>query len=268
MINVAEVITDPDFAQPFTVVRSYGDFGAGGWIEGVAPTSGDSLIINGDMELDDNWDDYGIPIVNEQSSTQYHGESGYSRKFTVDSAYAGIRSDPFPVIAGLAYILTFWAYLEDWTDLGIGLRCGDDSGWENIPWITGLTKNAWNEVVRNFSPTVTGPLAYIVFYDDAHGSGTTYIDDVSIFQFASPLTMTGVVTVPDEKELEQMPEADRVKGIMAFYATQALYITHADGTPGTSDKILWRGDYYRLTNCRNYADYGYWKAIGVRIEGA
>ena len=33
MIDVSEIIGDPDFAQDYTVTRSSGQFGAGGWIE-------------------------------------------------------------------------------------------------------------------------------------------------------------------------------------------------------------------------------------------
>lgn len=38
MINIAEVITDPDFAQAYTLTRSSGQFGAGSWMENTPTT--------------------------------------------------------------------------------------------------------------------------------------------------------------------------------------------------------------------------------------
>lgn len=76
-------------------------------------------------------------------------------------------------------------------------------------------------------------------------------------------SVTGVVTPPNAKELEQVPEGDRVTGLMCFYATVPLYITRVDETDtGTSDQIEWRGDRYRLIQIFNYGDYGYYKALG------
>jgi hypothetical protein len=43
MINVSEIITDPDLCQAFTVNRQSGQFGAGGWVPGavtVIPMTG------------------------------------------------------------------------------------------------------------------------------------------------------------------------------------------------------------------------------------
>lgn len=33
MINVEEIVNDPDFAQPFTILRSTGSFQRGGWVD-------------------------------------------------------------------------------------------------------------------------------------------------------------------------------------------------------------------------------------------
>jgi hypothetical protein len=83
------------------------------------------------------------------------------------------------------------------------------------------------------------------------------------------ITMTGVVTVMSQKELAQMPEADRVKGAMIFYSTDEIKVTRniGDQEQGTSDKIDWRGDLYRIFQISTYADYGYYKAVGTRIKG-
>ena len=88
------------------------------------------------------------------------------------------------------------------------------------------------------------------------------------------ITMTGVITVANDRELDQIPEGDRIKGAMVFHSTQVLYTTRV-GTnesrkatrSGISDKIVWRGEQYKVLNVSPYIDYGFYKAIGERIKG-
>lgn len=79
-----------------------------------------------------------------------------------------------------------------------------------------------------------------------------------------PIKVIGVVTVADAKTLEQLPEGDRVTGLMCFYATQELFETREEGT---SDQLEWRGERYRLKRVFPYGDYGYFKAVGERMAG-
>jgi len=81
------------------------------------------------------------------------------------------------------------------------------------------------------------------------------------------VTLDGVIIPASAKEIEQLPEGDRVTGIMIFYATQEIFTTHKSDTPGTSDEIEWRGARYRIFNVNQYSDYGYYKAYGVYMEG-
>ena len=81
------------------------------------------------------------------------------------------------------------------------------------------------------------------------------------------VTMKAVVSVVNAKELQQLPEGDRVIGAMVFHTVQELFVTHNDSSKGTSDKIQWRGDWFKILNVKKYADYGFYTAIGVRIEG-
>lgn len=87
------------------------------------------------------------------------------------------------------------------------------------------------------------------------------------------IPLTGTITIAKEKDLQQVPEADRIGGEIAIYTTQALYVTHAAKDPvtgveaGTSDEVLWQGDRYRIFNSNPYTDYGYNKCIGIRIAG-
>lgn len=83
-------------------------------------------------------------------------------------------------------------------------------------------------------------------------------------QSESSLQITGPVTVPGEKEILQIPEGDRVKGVMCFHSTDELYTTNENGT---SDEILWRNNRYRIHAILPWMDFGYCKALGTRMEG-
>jgi hypothetical protein len=77
----------------------------------------------------------------------------------------------------------------------------------------------------------------------------------------------GAVTVAKERDLAQVPLADRVTGAMVFISTTEMRVTHGEGAVGTSDTITWRGDIYRIAKLFPYVDYGFFKAVGVRISG-
>lgn len=75
---------------------------------------------------------------------------------------------------------------------------------------------------------------------------------------------SGVITAATTKDLLQVPEGDRVKGIIAVYDTEELRISNE---AGTSDEIVWHGERYRLFQLWPYNDFGYYKALGERMVG-
>lgn len=81
----------------------------------------------------------------------------------------------------------------------------------------------------------------------------------------------GVVNVLSAKQLEALPEADRIHGTRVFVAEQKMYTTDAvrfDGTAGTSDVIQYAGNSYRLSQVGAYPNRGgFYYAIGVRMRG-
>ena len=95
----------------------------------------------------------------------------------------------------------------------------------------------------------------------------SFINGVWTESTPTRIQMYGVITVANAKEVRMLPEGDRIQGAMDFYSTKALYVTRTGQTQGTSDKILWRGDYYKLINVKNWADYGFYSATGERIAG-
>lgn len=81
---------------------------------------------------------------------------------------------------------------------------------------------------------------------------------------------TGVVLPASAKEIMQFPEGDRSTSMMVFYSDKEIMVTHTNdgkGNAGTSDEIYWNGNNYRILNVNQYADYGYYKAYGVMMEG-
>lgn len=84
----------------------------------------------------------------------------------------------------------------------------------------------------------------------------------------TPIVMQGTVTAANPRDLDQVPEGDRTTGVMCFYSQQEIYTTRAgDRTQpdGTSDQISWNGDRYRVSSVMPWSDFGYYKALAVRM---
>lgn len=82
------------------------------------------------------------------------------------------------------------------------------------------------------------------------------------------LSVHGVVTACNVRDLQMVPEADRVVGMMCFYSTEVLNITRSnDQEEGLSDIAIWRNEKYKLVQVLPEMDYGYYKAFGARIVG-
>lgn len=76
------------------------------------------------------------------------------------------------------------------------------------------------------------------------------------------MTIQGVVTACKPKDLVQVPEGDRATAVMCFHSPEQIYTTRNEGT---SDEIVWRGERYRILSVIPWGDFGYWKALGVRM---
>jgi hypothetical protein len=103
---------------------------------------------------------------------------------------------------------------------------------------------------------------------NVYRSNGSFVDGVWTEGTPTQIKMTGVVTVMRAREIDQLPEGDRVSGGMNFHTTAILYVSREGTYEGISDKIYWRGNYYKLVSVLPYADYGYYKASGVRTKGA
>lgn len=85
------------------------------------------------------------------------------------------------------------------------------------------------------------------------------------------LSAFGVVTVATEKQLQSLPEADRVRGIRAFFNEFPMYVTselRKDGTSGTSDILVWEGQSYKVLSVGQYQNRGgFYCALAARMKG-
>ncbi len=85
------------------------------------------------------------------------------------------------------------------------------------------------------------------------------------------IKFAGTITVAEKNDLVQVPEGDRVTGLMCFYATRPIYVTRIEEgneLGGISDEIVWQGNRYRIAAVVPWQDFGYYKAFGVRMVGA
>lgn len=86
------------------------------------------------------------------------------------------------------------------------------------------------------------------------------------------ISMIGVITPSKPKEIEMIPEGDRVGGEITIHTTRKLYTTRSIDTAedneenqGTSDIIEWQSERYKLYQVNDYSQYGYYSAIGMRL---
>ena len=76
----------------------------------------------------------------------------------------------------------------------------------------------------------------------------------------TPMTVTGIVAPASAKDLELLEEGDRKHGMKTFETNMCpLNVTD---TEVTSDTIVWDGNRYKLVHAWNYAQWGYYKAMG------
>lgn len=74
----------------------------------------------------------------------------------------------------------------------------------------------------------------------------------------------GIIQQSTPKDIQMVPEGDRVSGMISFWSQAKIYQSNAKGV---SDIIFWHCDNYRIIFVADRSDFGYYKAIGVRMTG-
>lgn len=85
------------------------------------------------------------------------------------------------------------------------------------------------------------------------------------------LPFWGIIQPATDEELAQVPEGDRVTGMIGFISEQRMYETHGSGVgqpSGLSDTITWNDQLYKVVKVVPWKDFGFWKAIASRQSGA
>lgn len=78
------------------------------------------------------------------------------------------------------------------------------------------------------------------------------------------LKISAIVTVAKPKDLELVPEGDRVTGAMKFLTNVELHATNGEAI---SDELEWRGARFKILTVTPNVDYGFYRSIGVRLDG-
>lgn len=80
---------------------------------------------------------------------------------------------------------------------------------------------------------------------------------------ATEETAVGVVQPATPRELERLPEADRVKSTIVVF-TDCPLLVGDDTSDRVADGIRWRGELYTVTAVENWQDYGFFKALAQK----
>ncbi len=190
IINVddpeANIYLEAEYVDSYSDVTAYTRTKVNSIEQDIDPAGGfgTTLIVNGNMELDDSsWPSDGTPIVNERSSEQAHSLT-YSRKLVVNSQYDGI-DQTFTTVNGTPYKVVAWVYGDGTNKIFIRI---DNTTFTYANPVTATAGDIypaeWTKVLFYFIGDTD--LSPEIQFLAANGmtDGTWYIDDVSV----EPLT--------------------------------------------------------------------------------
>lgn len=88
-------------------------------------------------------------------------------------------------------------------------------------------------------------------------------------QIEKEIEMIGTISIASAKQIEFIPEGDRIGGEIAIHCAKELYTSRNapkdSNDSGTADEVLWHGERYKIYSVNPYSDYGYFSAIGQRL---
>lgn len=80
----------------------------------------------------------------------------------------------------------------------------------------------------------------------------------------SNVTLYGIIQPATAEELDEVPEADRVRGVISVHSSQPIYETNPNGI---SDLVSWNNQTYKIVKLYPWNDFGYFKGLAVRMSG-
>lgn len=78
----------------------------------------------------------------------------------------------------------------------------------------------------------------------------------------------GIIQPATDEDLTMVAEADRITGSIGFISEQQMFATRQNGIghpSGLSDQIQWNNAMYKVGAVVPWKDFGFWKAIGIRM---
>ena len=146
-----------------------------GLVEDVA-LLGSEQVVNGDFELNSDWNNFGTPTTSEQSTEQSHTGT-YSWKIIADATQEGIFSpNNFSLTSGLQYTVSLWIYSVSGDSIKSGLNNTNVSVFTERTVIAGQ----WTNITYEATATSTGA-SYISIL--SQNSLNFYVDNVSIKEY-------------------------------------------------------------------------------------
>lgn len=79
-------------------------------------------------------------------------------------------------------------------------------------------------------------------------------------QTRTSVIVEGIVLPASAKDLDMLPEGDRVQGMKTFITDECSL--DVGNTEKTSDVCVWKGRSYKLISAWDYSANGYYKAVG------
>lgn len=77
----------------------------------------------------------------------------------------------------------------------------------------------------------------------------------------------GVVSVAEQKDLNMLPEGTQVSEARVFHSIQNMILINETNL-NLSDILVWNGVKYLAHKSADYSNFGYYRAIAVRMEGS
>ena len=76
----------------------------------------------------------------------------------------------------------------------------------------------------------------------------------------------GVVSIANERDLEELPEGARVHEARVFHSTQNMFLVNETNS-NLSDILIFNGVKYLAIKSSDYSNFGYYRCIATRMAG-
>ena len=146
---------------------------------------GSEEVVNGSFDSDTNWNNFGTPLVSQQSSVRYYS-SPFSWYIKGNAFRQGIFSpNNFTLTNGKTYKVSLWVYAENGTEI----QCGLTNTNQSVFATRAITQSQWTNI--NYLATANATSNSYISILTSNSTFEFYVDNVSIKE------VTGQEVVPD-----------------------------------------------------------------------